>query len=144
MVRHNNHLRRLNLSDNDVGAVGARLIADALKVNMSLEHLDLAKNNLGEDGAVYVAEALAVNVRLCGLDISYNGVGDAGATALARAIDKNKSLTLLDVTANQYVSALGAWYLSVAAKCKPTGWDRRLRYRGLPSHLQVTTVAPIQ
>jgi Ran GTPase-activating protein (RanGAP) involved in mRNA processing and transport len=145
MLKHNNHLRRLNLIDNRIGPLGATLISESLKVNMSLQHFDLAKNDLGEDGSVALGEALGGNVSLASLDVSYNNVGDMGATALARGIDTNKSLTLLDMTENREMSALGAWYLSVAAKSKATGsfaHDRRLTYKGLPSDLQVRDQLP--
>jgi hypothetical protein len=145
MLTHNNHLSRLILADNAIGPLGATLIGESLKVNVALQHLDLAKNNVGEDGAVALGETLGVNMRLASLDLSYNNVGDAGATSLARGIDRNKSLVMLDMTENRQISAIGSWYLTVAAKNKPTGsyaHDRRLTYRGLPSDKEVRDMLP--
>lgn len=145
MLKHNNHLRRLNINDNAIGPLGATLIADSLRANMALQHLDAAKNNIGDDGAISLGQALGSNVCLAFLDLSYNSIADAACTSLARGIDRNKSLTLLDLTENRQISALGAWYLSVAAKCKPTGsplYDRRLRYRGLSSDDRVRDELP--
>ena len=51
----------LNLIDNNIGAEGAKAIAEALKVNPVLNNLDLGYNSIGDDGAKAIAEALKVN-----------------------------------------------------------------------------------
>ena len=84
MLKHNNHLRHLNLSDNNIGPLGATVIAESIKTNMALQHFDLAKNLLGDEGTVVLGHALGENVCLATLDMSYNGVGDEGAISLAR------------------------------------------------------------
>ena len=150
MLKYNNHLRRLNLSDNSIGPVGATVIAQSLAGNMALQHLDLAKNRLGEDGAVVLGSSLAENKTLSSLDVSHNHVGDRGATSLSRGIWVNKSLTYLNLSENRDMSALGAWYLTVAANWKQrlpgglplSGLDRRLSYVGLLGHEQVQDQLP--
>eukprot|EP00510_Aplanochytrium_minuta_P008980 CAMPEP_0184054366 /NCGR_PEP_ID=MMETSP0956-20121227/6542_1 /TAXON_ID=627963 /ORGANISM="Aplanochytrium sp, Strain PBS07" /LENGTH=117 /DNA_ID=CAMNT_0026347993 /DNA_START=293 /DNA_END=643 /DNA_ORIENTATION=- len=54
----------LSLYGNDIGAEGAKEIADALKVNTSLTSLDLNNNNTGPEGAKEVADALKINTSL--------------------------------------------------------------------------------
>ena len=53
---------------------------------------------------------------------------------------RNQALTLLDVTENREMSALGAWYLTVAARYRSISSTlafRRLRLLGIPSDKRV-------
>jgi Leucine-rich repeat (LRR) protein len=54
-------LVKLDLSHNDIDDVGAKAIADALKVNHSLKTLDLDGNKIDDDGSKHIADALKVN-----------------------------------------------------------------------------------
>ncbi len=62
----NRVLTELRLNGNEIGDVGAKAIAEALKVNgnADLTVLWLADNNIGVDGAKAIAEALKVNAVL--------------------------------------------------------------------------------
>jgi Ran GTPase-activating protein (RanGAP) involved in mRNA processing and transport len=48
----------LNLGGNDIGKEGAKLIAEALKINTTLTTLNLGGNEIGKPGAKLIAEAL--------------------------------------------------------------------------------------
>jgi hypothetical protein len=54
----------VNLDYNNIGAEGAKYVAEALKVNTSLTEICLDDNEIGAEGAKYVAEALKVNTSL--------------------------------------------------------------------------------
>merc|ERR1739848_870922 len=56
---HNNTLRNLNLSYNELGPEGSRVIAGALrKQSIVLEFLDLGHNCIGPGGGMAIAKAL--------------------------------------------------------------------------------------
>ena len=49
-------LENLDLSANKIGDDGAKMIADALRVNHSLETLDLSRNKISADGKEYLSK----------------------------------------------------------------------------------------
>ena len=65
----------INLRWNNIGAEGAKYVAEALKVNTSLTEIHLGGNNIGAEGAKYVAEALKVNTSLTKIHLSINNIG---------------------------------------------------------------------
>ena len=72
-------VQTIYLGDNNIGAVGARYIAEYLKYNSSLTHINLESNNIGVDGAQYIAESLKCNSSLTHIDLGYNIIGADGA-----------------------------------------------------------------
>jgi hypothetical protein len=90
----------LDLEDNNIGAEGAKAIAEALKVNMILTTLGLSANSIGDEGAKAIAEALKVNAVLTDLALWINGIGDEGAIAIAEALKVNAVLTKLNLNYN--------------------------------------------
>jgi Ran GTPase-activating protein (RanGAP) involved in mRNA processing and transport len=50
-----------NFADNLLGSTGAKILAEALKVNKTLTVVDLKCNHIQNEGAKAVAEALKVN-----------------------------------------------------------------------------------
>ena len=83
----------INLGYDDIGAEGAKYVAEALKVNTSLTEIRLYSNNIGAEGAKYVAEALKVNTSLTEINLAGNNIGDEGAKYVAEALKVNTSLT---------------------------------------------------
>ena len=69
----------------NIGAEGARHLAEALKVNKRLEFIDLYNSNIGAEGAKALAEALKVNTSLEKINLKCNKIGDEGAKELAEA-----------------------------------------------------------
>lgn len=60
---------------NEVGADGARALADALKQNTALRELKLEGNNVGIDEAMELADAIKQNSTLQKLDLEWTGIG---------------------------------------------------------------------
>ena len=109
-------LTELTLSYNNLGAEGAKALADALKSGKAvLTSLNLASNRIGVEGAKALASALksgrAVlttlnlsNNRLCGIWYNYKGqqgtYDPSGIQALASALAGTSVLTKLDASWN--------------------------------------------
>ena len=107
-------LTSLDLRFNDIGAEGAKAIADALSSGRSgLTSLNLEDNNIGAEGAKTIANALqsgkavlsSLNLAdnaLCGIEAYGQGTYDAsGIQALASALAGNAVLTALDLSNNK-------------------------------------------
>ena len=85
---HVNHtLTALDLSRNQIGAVGAQAIATALHINRTLTTLDLSSNWIGAVGAQDIATSLHVNHTLTTLDLNGNGIGAIGAQDIEIAME---------------------------------------------------------
>jgi len=53
----NTSLTKINLFNNNIGAEGAKYVAEALKVNTSLTKINLNRNNIGAEGERLLREA---------------------------------------------------------------------------------------
>jgi NLR family CARD domain-containing protein 3 len=97
----------LEVSCEDIGPAGGKLIAEALRTSVTgaLTKLSLAQNKLEEEGTKAICEALEQNTTLKELDISggYEGDigGSAGAKHVAKMLGVNGALTSLDLSNNQ-------------------------------------------
>ena len=100
----------INLQGENVDAEGAKYVAEALKVNISLTEIDLNLNNIGAEGAKYVAEALKVNTSLTKIYLSSNNIGDEGAKYVAEALKVNTSLTEIGLDDNDIGSCMESIY----------------------------------
>uniref|UniRef100_A0A915M698 Uncharacterized protein n=1 Tax=Meloidogyne javanica TaxID=6303 RepID=A0A915M698_MELJA len=76
-------LRKLNLSNCDLGPGGARLLSKSLQLNQSLRQLSLDRNQIGIDGFYELARALRLNNTLLALDLPTSDLSDS-MTLLAR------------------------------------------------------------
>lgn len=70
----------MDLSENQLGAVGARAVCAALTVNPTMQKIQLAGNGLDEQAAPYLAELLLAHTGLKSLDLSYNQLNDQAGT----------------------------------------------------------------
>lgn len=71
----------VDLSENQLGAAGARTLCAALAASPSIWKAQLAGNRLGEQAAQCLAELLLAHTCLKCLDLSYNQLNDrAGNT----------------------------------------------------------------
>jgi len=104
-------LVRLDLSCNNIGDEGAKMIADALKVNQRLKTMSLIGNIIGDDGAKFIADTLKDNHCLKMLLLSNNSICDDGAKMIADAMKVNHSLRTLVLSDNK-ISSDGKEYLS--------------------------------
>ena len=93
-IGSNTALKKLDLSGNDVGDVGAISLAQALHSNSSLDFLDLSLNCIGDSGAKSFAEALHHNSTITHLDLSGNeDIGEEGVHHLIQALTVNDSIS---------------------------------------------------
>ena len=108
MLRSNNTLLYLGISENPLGCKGVTYIANALESNKMLNCLELNKTHFSDKGAAALADMLSSNETLADLIISnfnetfrwINKVGKVGAVALARALRVNNSLKELHLRNN--------------------------------------------
>ena len=105
----NTTLEHVDLSDCDIGPVGAQHLAQALCVNTSVKTLKLSDNPLGDEGAKTLAEMLGgngaessgtVNTTLEHVDLSMCSIGPVGAQHLAQALCVNTSVKKLNLRRN--------------------------------------------
>ncbi|XP_059849532.1 NACHT, LRR and PYD domains-containing protein 3-like [Hypanus sabinus] len=90
-------LTRVGLTD-----YGAEVLVSAINTNPSLTELELSANELGDSGVKLVSAALRnpeCNIQTLGL--SNVGLTDSGAEELASALSTNTSLTELELGANE-------------------------------------------
>ena len=99
-LKVNTSLTEIGLGWDNIGAEGAKYVAEALKVNTSLTEIHLGSNSIGDEGAKYVAQALKVNTSLTEIHLDYNDIGDEGAEYVAEALKVNTSLTEIDLSEN--------------------------------------------
>ena len=105
----------LDISNNNIGNIGASALASALKVNKILVTLNISNNNIGNIGATALAGALKVNKKLITLDISNNNIGDIGASDLGDAVKFNISILIFNIS-NNNIGDIGATNLVDALK----------------------------
>lgn len=75
-----------------------RHLRDALLVNVTLKKLDLTNNELGPEDTVAIAEALKVNTVLKSLDLTENPIKAQGANALFKMLQVNTTLESLGIS----------------------------------------------
>lgn len=100
----NHSLTRLDLYMNNITQIGAKYLADALKVNTCLKSLNLFENNIFNNGAIALAEALLVNNTLECLDIGGNRISDGVSLVFSKVIATNNTLTYLNLSDNNISS----------------------------------------
>jgi Ran GTPase-activating protein (RanGAP) involved in mRNA processing and transport len=103
-LRVNTLLTSVNLSNNNLGVDGTKVICDALKGNTTLKHLDLSggyynPNIGGAAGVKLVADLLGAS-SLASITLMANDIGPMGAKALAPAFCSNTLLTSVNLSDN--------------------------------------------
>ena len=105
----NTTLEHVDLSNCDIGPVGAQHLAQALCVNTSVKTLKLSDNPLGDEGAKALAEMLGgngaessgtVNTTLEHVDLRLCHIGPVGTQHLAPALRVNTSVKTLKLSDN--------------------------------------------
>lgn len=116
----------LDMSCNELGAAGARMIAAALSKNHSIRTLDLSDNNLGPRGLHHIAQLLSNNNTLESLVLQKNDFSgkkgkraqkeaQAAMMSFASALASNQSLFHLNLAGNHLGSELAGDLLSTLA-----------------------------
>ena len=94
-------LVELLLASNDVGNMGAQGLARALaSAEVKLALLDLSENRISEVGAKVLAAALCGNTSLTRLDFSDNCLFDWGAREMSKLLLANTAITTLSLDGN--------------------------------------------
>ncbi|XP_047593351.1 leucine-rich repeat-containing protein 74A isoform X8 [Lutra lutra] len=77
-----------NVSDNDLGLKGARIISEFLQRNISsLWNLQLSGNNFRDKSAELLCQALSANYQIKTLDLSHNQFSDKGGEYVGQMLD---------------------------------------------------------
>src|ERR1700729_2155198 len=97
LLKDNDTITNIYLSDNQIGDEGAKAIADALKVNNNITDIDLAYNQIGTEGAKAIADALKVNHTITNVYLFGNQIGDEGAKAIADILEENRLKVLTKI-----------------------------------------------
>ena len=111
----NNFLKEIYLNNNNIGAEGAKHVAEALKVSTSLKWINLSGNNIRDKGAKHIADALKVNNSLERIWLLRNNIGVEGAKYLSGALNVNTSLKTFYLNGNN-IRDEGAKHVAKAFK----------------------------
>jgi hypothetical protein len=95
-------LRKLELSEDDIGDEGTRALAKALPSAMALKELDLNTCGIGDNGVRALAGVLPSLTAIKDLDLSeYYRIGNEGVLALAKALPSLTALKKLNLGDNK-------------------------------------------
>ncbi|RIB27000.1 hypothetical protein C2G38_113657 [Gigaspora rosea] len=83
-LRKNTMLTSLDLSSNELGSFGGKLLSEALCKNTTLTSLILKENNLGSKGGKALSEVLCKNTTLTSLDLYSNELGSGGGKSISK------------------------------------------------------------
>ena len=101
LVVNSQYLLGLDLSNNELGDVGAQAIARGLKHSSCLlKSLDLSFNQINDAASKGITTMLRTNKDLQNLNLSFNNLGDRGAQLIVSALLRNVTLRLLNLRRN--------------------------------------------
>jgi len=93
-------LKELDLSFNDIHAVGARHLADAVKFNDTIEYLNLGGNHIQDSGCGDIADALKTNETLETLVLAANDLTTSSCYYFLECLQENRVLVDLNIDEN--------------------------------------------
>jgi hypothetical protein len=106
LIDYLKNLKFLDLSGNNLGQSGVKLLAESLKSNRSLLSLYLNKNNIESNGGFYLADSIIKNETLEKLSLSGNKINDNGLSSLLTVLsNNNKTIKYLDLSDNQLLNS---------------------------------------
>lgn len=94
-------LKELDLSFNDVHAVGARHLADALRFNEAIDYLNLGGNHIQDNGCGDIADALKSNETLTTLVLAANDLTTSSTYYWLDCLQQNRVLLDLNIEENE-------------------------------------------
>ncbi|RKP17941.1 RNI-like protein [Rozella allomycis CSF55] len=108
LSKNNCQVSYLNLSNNLIGPLGAKYLAESLIKNERLEHLNIGMNGIRNEGFNEVMDSLNENSNLRELIVTGNGLDSEGCMdATSRFLRTNCALVKLDISANNFDSEFG-------------------------------------
>jgi Ran GTPase-activating protein (RanGAP) involved in mRNA processing and transport len=82
--------RTFDMVDNNLGIASANVIANRLmRHNENFAHYKLGSNNLGDVGAELIADVLCNSLNIVSLDLSMNRITSIGINHIANALSRN-------------------------------------------------------
>ncbi len=124
-------LTTLDLSNNRIGLIGAKELADVLlQDTCKITSLSLAGNRLGDQAVVGLAEALGNSRALTEVNLSDCAIGCAGACKLAESFEYNQRTTTLDLSWN-HIRARGGKALAQCIRYNQAITDLDLSWNGI-------------
>ena len=110
---------RLDLCKQHLGALGCRLVTDALADNTTISSLLLGTDGIGDGGAADVARLVERNSHLEIVYLGCNFIGETGAARLAESLAHNTSVTGLWLKRN-LLGAEGIRHIAIMLKTNTT------------------------
>lgn len=101
-LQNNSTLRKLVLSGNAIGPVGAEEVSKALTTRgrSSFQCLDVSSCELGPIGGIRIAGLIACSLSLKEIYLSDNNLDDDAAISIARSAAESISLSIIDLSLN--------------------------------------------
>lgn len=113
------HITHLNLDSNGLTAVTAKMLSQALPLQINLEHVSLCHNRFGSTGLIYLASGLVDCVSLKSLLLADTNTGDQGAIQLAHVLAMLPAFEELDLSSNPLVESAGWRGMCLLVQCSP-------------------------
>jgi len=119
-LRSSCSIHHLNLSNNQLGNDGAKMIAKVLESNTTITDFELNDNDIGHEGAEALANAIDENSgsTIAHLNLSHNKIGDVGATRMANMLRSNTKIIRLILSNNDIGNPAGAEALAYVLHAK--------------------------
>ncbi|MFU7500167.1 MAG: hypothetical protein ACJBCI_00340 [Candidatus Tisiphia sp.] len=96
-----NPISELDLSSNNLGDNGAKVVAGIIQNSTELRHLDLSNNKIGSEGMGALSSAFDHNKTVTDLDLSNNDLGNEGAKKVATLLANNSTIIDINLDSNK-------------------------------------------
>eukprot|EP00045_Choanoeca_perplexa_P016681 m.227824 g.227824 ORF g.227824 m.227824 type:complete len:999 (-) comp17329_c0_seq1:2768-5764(-) len=106
-LKHNKHLKHLNLSYNGSVRVGCKHLCGAIALHPQLEAVKLSGCELSSNEAIHVSHMLEETKSIAYLGLKDNHLGTEGCCVVAKALGVNRSLKTLNLS-NNHIDTTGA------------------------------------
>jgi len=127
-LKTNVSLRFLNLDSCKIGVSGMKSIADALKTNTSIKQISLYRNIIDVDGARALGEALKTNTTLTFIDIGHNRIRMTGLKSIVEGILANQGSLVSELAIKwNFINDEGLSYLFESLVLPKAGRTQQLK-----------------
>ncbi len=98
------NIEKLELNGNQIGTLGCKALAAAIRENITLKTLNIADATLGPEGCKEIVEAIADNSIMEELNIEGNDIGEQGGDAILELVKDNSVIQRIKFERGNYVS----------------------------------------